>query len=304
MTKSKSAHEGLDTSKSMQGYLLALLAAVGTAAATIVGKWNLYHVTPTAMNACIFTVAAVLFTLTSFRGNRPGRASLTRTGWQLTGLFSLFSMAGIWFFWAGIQGMDPTLAAFLNRVEVIIAILLAVIFLRERFNVSEGFGALLSIAGIVIMRLTLRLEFTQGFWLVLTGALFSGINEFIAKHVVRHGPIQSIMWVRSTAMAVGFWILFLLRGESLAGLSTVWPGILALGFLGPVFARVAYMHALRRIPLSRAAVVVQAYPVFVLVLALAAFGQIPSLRELAGGLFIAAGCVVMILTRSSSARAT
>jgi O-acetylserine/cysteine efflux transporter len=283
-----------------RGYLLAITAALGTAIATIVGKWNLTWVTPTVMNAGIFTVAALIFTAgaVATRQHRPG--SITKRGWLLISGFCLCSILAIWLFWAGLQRMDPTLAAFLNRSEVILTILLAIAFLHERFTRGEAVGATICIAGILLMRFTLRAEFSMGFWLVLTGAVFAGINEFIAKIAVRHVPVRTIMWFRSLILAASFWLILMARNEPLTGLSTVWPGILLLGVVGPVLARLAYMNALKLIPLTRAAIVAQTYPVFVLLLSLAVWRQMPTLREMTGGMAILVGCTIMILAREQT----
>jgi drug/metabolite transporter (DMT)-like permease len=288
------------TSPQARGYLLAIIAALGTAIATIVGKWNLTWVSPTVMNAGIFTVASVIFTAQAAVTRRHEPRSITTRGWLLLVGFCVCSILAIWLFWAGLQRMDPTLAAFLNRSEVILTIMLAIVFLHERFTWGEALGAALCIAGIVLLRLTLRLEFSIGFWLVLTGAVFAGINEFIAKVAVRHVPIRTIMWFRSLILAAVFWLILAARNEPLAGLQTVWPGILLLGVVGPVLARLAYMNALKLIPLTRTAVVAQTYPVFVLLLSLAVWGQVPTLREMAGGMVIVIGCSIMILTREQT----
>jgi uncharacterized membrane protein len=280
-----------------RGYILAVAAALGTAIATIVGKWNLTWVSPTVMNAGIFTVAAIVFSAQAALFGQHVPRNISRKGWLLLAGFCFCSILAIWLFWAGLQRMDPTLAAFLNRSEVILTILLAIVFLHERFTGGEALGAVLCIGGIVVMRLTLRVEFSVGFWLVLIGAVFAGINEFIAKIAVRHVPVRTIMWFRSVILAVVFWLILAARNESVSGLKTVWPGIVLLGLVGPVLARLAYMNALKLIPLTRAAVVAQTYPVFVLLLSLAVWGQVPTLREMTGGMAIVTGCVVMILTR-------
>jgi drug/metabolite transporter (DMT)-like permease len=61
----------------------------------------------------------------------------------------------------------------------------------------------------------------------------------------------------------------------------------------------AYLAAVRRIPVTKAAIVTQTSPVFVMVLAVLLLGQFPTLRELAGGILVLVGCFVMILARGT-----
>jgi len=277
------------------GILCALTSSLGAGLATVVGKWNLEAVSPLLLSCMIFTTSTVVLSVgyLPFRG--LGRVfRLTRRGWFWMIMFTISSWVAILSFWAGVQRMDPSLAAFLNRAEVPIAILLGIIFLKERFTSRETLGALLSIAGIVIMKLTLRFEYSTGFWLVLLGSLFFGITEFISKIAVRHVEPIALVYVRGLFLAVAYWAVLLGGGHSLEGLDRVWVGIIALGILGPIVSRMMYLLALKRLELSKVAVISQSQPIFVIVTALLVLGQLPTLREMTGGLFVLAGCVLMI----------
>ncbi len=282
-----------------RGYLLALPSAALAALAFVVGKWTLQFVTPVLLNAFMTTLAGMLLTLDRFRPARSNRELASATAWKWVVLFAASSFMAVLLLWSGIQRMDPSLASFLNRSEVIISVTLAILFLGERFNRGELMGVLLSIAGLAVMRMTLRVDYSAGFWLVLGGAMFFGVTEFVAKNAVRHVSITFLTWMRSLMMAAGFWILFLLRGETFQGLDVAWPGLVAVTLLAPVSARLIYLSALRLIPLSRAAVINQAQPAFVLAFALLLLGQLPTLRETAGGALVVAGCVLMVVARRS-----
>ncbi len=277
------------------GYTFAVTSSIGSGLATVVGKWNLQAISPLLMNSLIFSVATVLLTVTvlPIKGIRQV-FTLTRRGWFWLGLFSASSQLAVWAFWAGVQRMDPTLAAFLNRTEVLIAIFLGIIFLKERFTRAEMVGAVLSIAGIVIMRLTLRGEYSSGFWLVLLGSLLFGITEFISKIAVRHVEPFVLTYIRNMFLAAAYWIVFWAGGFGYEGLSEVWLGVLALGFLGPILSRLMYLLALKRLELSKVAVISQSQPVFVIIIAFLALGQLPTFREIVGGIFLTLGCLIMI----------
>jgi len=263
--------------------------------ATVVGKWNLLSISPLLMNSLIFSIATVVLTVVvlPFRGIKQV-FTLTARGWLWLGLFSITSWSAVWAFWAGVQRMDPSLAAFLNRTEVLIAIMLGIIFLKERFSRVETAGAVLSIAGIVIMRLTLRVEYTSGFWLVLLGSLLFGMTEFISKVAVKYVEPFALVYIRNMFMAAAYWTVLLAGGYGFAGLDRVWPGVVALGLLGPILSRMTYLLALKRVELSKVAVISQSQPVFVILISLLALGQLPTFREVVGGVFLTMGCLIMI----------
>ncbi len=280
------------------GYAIAVLSSIGSGLSTVIGKWNLMAISPLLMNSLIFSVAAVVMTgiLLPTKGVK-NLFTLTPKGWLWVSLFAGSSVFALWTFWAGVQKMDPSLAAFLNRVEVFVAILLGIIFLKERFTRWETLGAALSVGGIVIMRLSLRVEYSEGFWLVLLGSLFFGITEFISKIAIRHVEPTILAYIRAAFMAVVFWIIFFSRGMSFEGLERVWPGVIALGIMGPIVARLLYLSALKRLELSRVAVISQSQPIFVILTAFAILGQLPTFREIIGGICISVGCLLMILAR-------
>jgi len=280
------------------GYAFAVTSSMGSALAVVIGKWNLEAVSPLLLNCLIFSIATILLSgvLLPFRGIRK-TFTLTRRGWLWLSLFAASSWVALWAFWAGVQQMDPSLAAFLNRSEVPVAILLGMIFLKERFNRTEILGMLLSIAGIVIMRLTLRIEYSTGFYLVLLGSLFFGITEFVSKIALRHVEPVVLAYIRGMFMAGVFWIVFLGSGQGFDGLGEVWPGVIALGFTGPVLARLLYLSALKRMALSKVAVISQSQPVYVILIAFLALGQLPTFREITGGICLTAGCLLMIMSR-------
>ena len=212
-------------SSRLSGYILALVSSIGAGLATVVGKWNLESISPLMMNFLIFSVATIVMSATYLpaRGLRQ-TFTTSKKGWLWVALFTLSSLAAVWAYWAGVQRMDPSLAAFLNRSEVAIAIFLGIVLLRERLSRMETVGLVVSLAGIVVMRLTLRMEYSDGFWLVLIGSVFFGLTEFISKIAIRHIAPIKLAYLRNIFMATVYGLLFAGSGRGFEGLERVWPG--------------------------------------------------------------------------------
>lgn len=280
------------------GYILSFTSTFFAACATVLGKWSLEYISPLLMSTLMFSVATVIMSaaFVPFRGIR-NVFCLSREGWLWLLLFTGSSLIAIWCFWAGVQKMDPSLAAFLSRSEVLIAVLLGIIFLGERFNRRETFGAVLSILGIVIMRLTLRVEYSTGFWLVLIGAFFFGLTEFFSKKTVKHVEPIVAVYLRNMIMSIMYWIILMSAEPDFGGLNRVWIVVVVLSICGPILSRVVYMMALARLELSKVAVISQTRPVFVILLAFGVLSQLPTFREIIGGLFLTSGCLIMAFSR-------
>jgi len=282
----------------LSGYILAVVSSFGTGLATVIGKWNLMAVSALTMNCFIFSTATVALGLFWLPFKKLSDVFChSAKAWLWIFLFTITSFIAIWLLWAGVQKMDPSLAAFVNRVEVPIVILLGVIFLGERFGRVEMLGAVLSLIGIVIMKLTLRFEYTTGFWYVLISAVFFGLTEFVSKIAFRYVDAVPLAFIRNILMAIGYWVIFYFGPYTFEGLDKVWYGVLALGLVGPILARLLYMLALKRMELSKLAIISQLHPVFVILIALTFLSQLPTAREVTGGLFLVIGCVVMIWGR-------
>ncbi len=290
---------------SLTGYVYAVTAAFGAGLAYVIGKWNLGEISALLLSCCIFTTATIALSVfwLPFRGVRRTFVH-PRKSWFWIAMFSITSWLAIWFMWAGVARMDPSLASFLTRAEVPFVILLGVLFLKERFSRLEIWGGLLSIAGIVIMRLTLRMEYSSGFWLVLAGAFFFGITEYVSKIAIRYVEPITLAYLRNLLMAGAYWVVFAGSGQNLDGLEKVWPGVIALGLVGPILSRMMYLLALKHMDLSKAAIISQTQPVFVMTLAVLAWQQLPTLRETTGGVCLVTGCILMILARHRADRPT
>lgn len=281
------------------GYIFSFTSAFFAGCTTVVGKWNLESISALLLIALIFSIASIILIAAyiPFNGNYKKLFRIKPIGWLWLMSFTLSSVIALWLFWAGIKRIDPSLGAFLNRSEVMVAIILGIIFLKERFNRIETLGAILSIGGIVIMRLSLRVEYTEGFWLVLAGSFFFGATEFFSKLTVKYAPPIIAVFFRNLFMSVVYWIILLGGDLNMSGLGKVWIGVVALAVLGPVLSRMVYMMALKRLELSKVAVISQTQPIYVIVLALAFLGQFPTFREIVGGIFLLGGCLIMVLGR-------
>jgi len=277
------------------GYGLAFASAFFSAVATVLGKWNLQYVSVLAMNGMIFTIATIVFSIIVVpRRGLAGSFRMSKQGWLWTILFAVTSWLAIWLFWLGVHEMDPSLASLLNRSEVLVAILLGVVFLKERFSRRESIGTLLALAGIIVMRLTLRFEYSDGFLFVLVGSVFFGITEFVSKIAVRHVDPTMLAFVRNSILALMYWVTALAYKADFSMERGSWIGIIALGLIGPVAARWIYLLALKRLDLSKVAISSQIQPAYVLLLAALFLGVIPTIRESVGGVLLLAGSLMLV----------
>jgi drug/metabolite transporter (DMT)-like permease len=285
------------------GYLFSGMSALFASVAIVAGKWTLHGISPLALNALVFPIGSVVLGLTIIPQKRWKRVfALNGKAWAWTLSFTVLAFVAIWTYWIGIKMMDPTLASFINRTETLVTIFLGFVILGERFSRGEGLGALLVLAGIVLMKFTLRVEYSTGFWVVLFSAVCFGTAEFIAKIAVRYVDPLTLSFVRNLISAMMFWVVVAFMGTSFAGVRSVFWGVIIIAIMGPILTRPIYLAALKHIEVSKVALINQSQPVFVAIMALSALNQTPAPREIIGGLFVIGGCLLIIMSRKKEVK--
>ncbi|MFH2001513.1 MAG: DMT family transporter [Planctomycetota bacterium] len=279
------------------GYVYAFLCSFCSALMIILIKW-VEHSLP-ALSVLLLSQGIAGVTLSAIVFTGDGRDRLkkicSRDWFRMAGL-SLLYLVAYWTLFAALRLLDPTVATFLGRTEVLVTILFAMLFLGERFSRYEIAGSVFVLAGLVTIRYTGGVEISRGFVLCMISALFWGVTEGLAKVLVRTvGPLL-FAWTRSWMLFICFLPLAALSGEGirLPMGAHAWAALIGLSLVGPVLGRLLYMKSLSLIPVSKAALINQLQPVWVAVMAACFLGTWPSAEEWIGGGLILAGCFFLV----------
>lgn len=291
---------GKALTKNTQGYTHALLAAFWSAVQIAVSKWILEEIDPLSLLALNMPIAAVVLMI--WLGASPNRHRLTTlrgSGWKWTaGLSVLFFFTLLGTFVA-IKLLDPTVVSFVGRVETLVAVVLGVLFFRERFTRLEGAGGLLVILGVIALRYSGGISIERGFWIILIASIGFGVAEVLAKKAVTIVDPFAFAGGRNALLAIAFLAVAGLRpgGIDVPSSPLVWLGIAAVALSGPVLARLHFLKALQMIQISKTVLINQSQPIWVALVAYTLLRQIPSRQEWLGGALVLAGCVMLIVGR-------
>jgi drug/metabolite transporter (DMT)-like permease len=272
-----------------------------------VSKWVLKEIDPVSLLALCMSIAAVVLMIwLGVSSNRRRLETLRGPGWKWTaGLSVLFFFLLLGAFIA-IQLMDPTVVSFVSRVETLVAVILGVVFFRERFTKLEWAGGLLVILGVVAIRYSGGIAVERGFWLILFASAGFGVAEVLAKKAVTIVDPLAFTCGRNILLGIAFLSVAGLRPSGLAIPSdpVIWLGIVAAALSGPVLARVHFLKALQMIQISTTVLVNQSQPIWVALVAFTLLRQIPSEREWLGGAIVLAGCIMLIRGRKGNLEKT
>jgi len=297
---------GPDQSGSLRGYGHAVLSTFWSAVMIVVSKWVMTDVDPVSLAALIMTIGAIAIAvwMTARRG-WACLSTLRGSGWKwslgLSGLFFFVILASLF----AIQMMDPTVVAFVSRVETLVAILLGVWFFRERFTRREAIGAVIVVLGVVALRYAGGIEIERGFWIVLLASIGFGVAEAIAKKTVSIVDPFAFSLVRNIILGVSCFAVAFARpsGFSVPQDTLGWLAVAGIGVSGPFLGRVHFLKALQMIHISKTALVSQAMPIWVALLSFVILHTIPSQKEWLGGVAVLLGCALLIVGRNRHAAA-
>jgi len=208
----------------------------------------------------------------------------------------IFALA-LYLFIVALKLIEPATVSFLSRVEVIITVILAYMILKEKLKFVELVGGLIALGGILILKYKTNITISYAAGLMILSSLFFSIAEVIIKKNIHRLGTGRFLFYRNLFMIGIMFAILLVSGHSmyLPPAKTLWL-ILAAAILLPVLGRLTYMEALKRINISRAALVTQATPLFTAFFAFMILSTYPTLIEWLGGALIIGGVVVIQLS--------
>jgi drug/metabolite transporter (DMT)-like permease len=133
------------------GDLLILATAVTIALIFVYSKDLVsLHGDRAATGGLLLTTAVLLLPFTSLDLTSP--VSLGLMAWLYVIFLAVVSTVGAYYFFAkSLETVSPTVSSIILPVEVIVSVLLSVIIFQDPFNLFSGTGAVLLIAGVVLV---------------------------------------------------------------------------------------------------------------------------------------------------------
>jgi O-acetylserine/cysteine efflux transporter len=310
-----------------RGLLFAQLNAVFAAASFVTGQLvtdprlsqPMHVLAYTALMYLIAVPVNLLWWLVSQRGwlprleapdtgvhihaDRPPRTlRRSRSGYRWLIAQSVFSALALNCMWLGMSQTSAAIGALITRCELLVAVALGMLLLRERFTPKEWLGFGLSLLGVFGLRLTV-LHGTQAeaFVYLALGALFWGLTEVTGKVLIRHMPVHTAMPLRAVLMAPMLCAVWWLRAPGLDAVApSTWAWLVTAALLGPVLSRNCYMLAISYLPVSQVVVLNQTTPLYSAGIEFLLRAVIPGWQTAVGGVAIVLGNMLLVRGRASS----
>jgi drug/metabolite transporter (DMT)-like permease len=291
--------------------VLAILTSMVTAVAFISAKPVLDYLDPLSFSISQFGLASVFSFLWLLARRRLGQIrDLTHGQWTFLIVIAFLFLAAVYTMWIGLSRIPATSASLLNRLEVLVTVFLGMALLGDRFSRRETNGALIMFLGVIVLRYQAPPSFSAGFWMMVLSSTLFGLTEVLIKSRIQVIPPDLFAFARNFLVFLlfligGLWRMAMEEGAWWHGLADWdgivrgWPLIMTTALVGPFLARTLFMHCLRHLDISRAALINQSQPLFVALYSAILLHTLPSRREWTGGLLILAGSLLLVSWRQS-----
>ena len=279
-----------------KGIFFALLALIGGGLFAIPYRLSLDTVSSLPVIWGLF-LCAFLFSL-------PGAwlaLHQTKYSWKIAGITLATSLAGVLGNYSICQALNlasPTLMVLLMRSEVIIAMILGWMFLKEFVTLRIFAAVVLIILGILVMRfdsLSFEIkEWSSILWSISAAFGFASM-QVLAKSIIHEIHPQVFNVFRLTIGLLLLWCFEEVRNEIPVLNISEWIWIATAAFCGPFWARVAFTYTLRHLTISKANIIVSFAPVMSLLFEFLVFGTLISRLEILGGVIMLAAIIWVFL---------
>lgn len=291
-------------SKQFKGYIFSFIAVLAMSNVFIFSKAALNEVELIQFGFYWFGFAILWNLLYALPAKKYKNISRLKRNTYLALIFiGVFELVGTTFFFIAINKVEnPAIVSFLGNMTPVFVTTFGVFLLKERFNIIEAFGFVLTISGAFIISYNKGSSISDIFmegtgYVILSSFLFS-FAFIVAKKTIKNVDPGILSMNRVLYLFVFSVILMIIYRFSLV---ISWKGlynILLGSLLGPFLASIANYSAIKYIEVSRASIIGSSKSLLVLIGAYIYFGTFPQILQVVGGLATIIGVVLVITGKS------
>jgi O-acetylserine/cysteine efflux transporter len=281
-------------------WLLVPLLLVVESLHYVFARLLLSHLPPATSSLYMLALATVQVGVLTW--GRVSLASLLRH-WRFFAAIGLLVAVNTNIGFVAVKFVDPGTASLLSRTSVIFGVALGVFWLGERLDRIEVAGAVLALAGAIVVSFQPGDYLRLGALLVVAATLLYAIHSAVVKRYGSQIAFAEFFFYRLAATTSFLILLAAVQGALVWPAATAWPLLLLAATVNIVISRGLYYLALRRMDMSLLTIILTLSPIVTVVWSLILFGSRPSLQEMIGGLAILAGVMVVTAKRGGYLRA-
>ncbi len=214
--------------------------------------------------------------------------------WFFLGIGFLVGSSTILTF-ASVAFIDPGTGSLLLKSSIVFSVMLGVIWLREWLNLTQTVGAIIALAGVIIITFQPGDYLRFGSLLILVASLMYALHNALFKRFGGGMRLTDFFLFRLGATTAFLLVVVIARNELYIPTGwQAWTILFLTGTVNIVLSRGLYYLTLKRLNLSLHAIILTLSPVATIVWALLLFGVWPTFQQLVGGVAVIAGVMMTV----------
>lgn len=289
------------THPATRGYLFAFLATLGMSNVYIFSKAAMSELDVIQFGFYWFGMA-LLWSLMYMipAGKLKTVKDLNRKSKVLLIIMGFFELVAASTLFMAIETVEnPAVVSFLGNLTPIFVTFLGITFLKERFNLIEAIGILLTLTGALLISYTgqhrLKDIFIEGTGLITISSLFLSMSIIIAKSRITNISPSILMINRISYLFFFAVLLMFFTGRSFNISGNALFNVAAGSILGPFMTALAQFSALKYIEASRAMIIQATRGLFVAIGAIIYLDILPEAMQIIGGTITIIGVIIITL---------
>ncbi len=277
----------------LKGFLLAFFSTITLSYGYIFSKAALIETDLFHFGFYWFGFAIIWNSLFIYKVRRKiNFKGIDRKGWIAIAGNTFFEVIGSTLFYIAIKNMEnPTIVSFIVNLGSIFILLMGYFLLKEKFNIFEYSGILLTLMGIFFINYHTDTQiagtFVTGTWLVIASTFFISVAVVIAKVAV--SKIEPVILTSGRIIILfSISLLFIVTGDKSFYVPQSVIINTALGsFMGTFLSLLSFYYSLKYAEASLVSIITSTKSLFLIILTYLFFSQhITNLQLVAGAITI------------------
>ena len=281
-----------------KGVFLAVLAAAAISSANVSVKYFLRFTNPESL-AILWYLPTVVAALAITFWKKSVKKELFNH-WKQGLVLGLIYFFAALFWFNSINLIGAELTGFITRLEIVFAVILAVLFLKEKLNLKETAGIALAVIGTIVISYSDGNYIRLGSLTALLASVAIAMHLLAAKVIVKKASPVTMLGFRNffAALFLAAYVLAFKEFKPIAyGLM---PALIALSLLSSFIGFYFLYKSLKYLDAAKVGALRVLDPVFILIYVLFIFQTIPAVKDLVGGFMVMAGVAAMSLSRKKA----
>jgi drug/metabolite transporter (DMT)-like permease len=264
----------------------------------IFARLLLPHISPNVSVFYVMAIGTLQVGIYGFLCRRVRFRTLFRNLWFFLSIGALIGVSTI-INYEAVAFIDPGTASILGKASILMSIGLGLFWLRERLTRFQSFGAILALAGVLVITFQPGDYLRLGSLLVLLSAFMYALHTAIVKRFGEKMDFVEFFFFRILSTSVLLFFIALGRRALIWPDSITWLLIIMIGTVDVVISRALFYLVLRRMTMSIHAIVLTLSPVAAILWAFLLFDTVPATQQLIGGVGVILG-VLMVTFRQNT----